>query len=116
MISKDIYHSDGFLSLSASAKLLYTYLDLNADDDGFASPLMQKLVLGVGDEAENELIEAGFLLPFPEAKVVLIVHWLLSNRIQGTRHTKSQYQKQLSSVMVQDGIYFMSANCRHRVT
>lgn len=37
MFSKEVMDSDTFIDMTTNAKLLYVYLNLNADDEGFIS-------------------------------------------------------------------------------
>lgn len=37
MFSKEVMDSDIFIDMTTNAKLLYVYLNLNADDEGFIS-------------------------------------------------------------------------------
>lgn len=96
MISFEIYHDDRFTDLDVSARLLYTYLVLVADDDGFFTGTKQAVFLsGATDEDLQKLTEAGYLYKF-ESGVYVIKHWKLMNTIQKDRYKPTIHLNELA--------------------
>ena len=86
MISKDIYLDDKFSDLPVTARLLYTYCDLLADDDGFISSVKQALFFSnAGTDDLQSLIDANFIIKF-ESGVYCLKHWRLMNEIRKDRY------------------------------
>ena len=86
MISKDIYLDDKFSDLPVTTRLLYTYCDLLADDDGFISSVKQAMFFSnAGKDDLQNLVNSKFLIKF-ESGVYCIRHWkLMKLRKTGTR-------------------------------
>lgn len=85
MFSRSLVESDNFLSMSRNANLLYFYLNLEADDDGFVSTVIRTTgSLGFskaeGEEVIKELVDKGYILKFSSG-IILIKHWLQQNQI-----------------------------------
>lgn len=86
MISKDIYLDDKFTDLSVKARMLYTYCDLLADDDGFISSVKQALFFSNAETDDlQSLIDANFIIKF-ESGVYCLKHWRLMNEIRKDRY------------------------------
>jgi hypothetical protein len=89
--SKTIIDTDAFQDMSQTAQLLYFYLNMSADDDGFVSN--PKRIMRAGGFAEDDfkiLLAKRFLLSF-ESGVVVIKHWLIHNTIRIDRYTETSY-------------------------
>ena len=100
MISKSIVESDMFLDMPASAKLLYFYLIINADDDGFING--PKKVIRITNSTEDDLkvlMAKSFIYLF-ETGVVVIKHWKMQNSIQKDRYHKTTNVKEMNMLMV----------------
>ncbi len=100
MFSKNIVESDMFLDMPASAKLLYFYLLLNADDDGFVNG--PKKVIRETNSTEDDLkvlVAKSFIYLF-ETGVVVVRHWKMQNTIQKDRYRKSTNNKEMSMLTV----------------
>jgi len=98
--SKTIIETDAFQDMSQTAQLLYFYLNMNADDDGFvANP---KRIMRSGGFAEDDfkvLLAKRFLLTF-ESGVVVIKHWLIHNTIRKDRYTETPYLKEKETLKI----------------
>lgn len=97
MISNVIYEHDEFLDMPHSAIVLYTYLNLSADDEGFVSntkSIMRKV--RASEDDLKILLAKRYILGFDNGKsVVVIKHWLIHNtirqdRIKATNHIKEK--------------------------
>ena len=76
MFSQSVVTSAKFLRLNETAKLLYFYLGLAADDEGIAEGLLTLRTIQA-DEAElDELANSGFIQFLDrENLIVFITHW-----------------------------------------
>lgn len=100
MIAKSIYESDKFTDLPVTARLLYTYMCLNADDDGMLTNIKQLLFLTTANNDDlSKLIESGYVIKFPSG-VYVIRHWLQMNKVQATRKVVTNYIDELSQLRV----------------
>lgn len=106
MISKTIFQEDKFTDLSITARLLYCYLILEADDDGFfASKKTALMFTGAKKEDLKKLVDNGYIIEFPSG-VYVIRHWLQMNRVQETRKTPTIHIDELAQLQIEkDGSY-----------
>ena len=106
MFSKKIVETDYFMEMSPTAKLLYFYLNMGADDDGFVgNPRMIKVISGATDDDLKILIAKQFIIPF-ESGVIVIKDWRIHNYIQKDRYNKTQYTNEMSQLKIEEnGMY-----------
>jgi hypothetical protein len=100
--SKTIIETDAFQDMSQTAQLLYFYLNLNADDDGFVGN--PKRIMRSGGFAEDDfkvLLAKRFLLRF-ENGVVVIKHWLIHNTIRHDRYCETTYLKEKETLKIKE--------------
>ena len=100
MISKDILYCDEFLSLPDKEKVLYVYLLINADDDGFLKNY--KHIISTVEATQTtleKLIDSDFVKEF-ESGVIVLTHWLCQNQVQPTKKTDTLFQDELSLLEV----------------
>lgn len=91
MFSKKITHTDAFLDMSQGAKVLYFYLALEADDDGFVdSPKRIIKMIGANEDDYKLLIVKKFIILF-ESGICVVKHWLIHNYIQSDRYSPTQW-------------------------
>lgn len=109
MFAKTIIESDAFLDMSSDAKALYFFLGIQADDDGFVNkPNSIRRMVGVSEEALQELIDNHFLIEF-ETGVVVIKHWMINNAIRKDRYTPTKYTEEKAKLRVKEnGAYTMA--------
>ena len=114
MFSKKIVETDYFMEMSPTAKLLYFYLNMSADDDGFVgNPKMIKMLSGATDDDLKILIAKQFIIPF-DSGVIVIKDWKIHNYIQKDRYNKTQYTNEKSQLTVEEnGMY---TKCIHNVS
>lgn len=104
-ISKQIFNDDIFTDLEVQARLLYVYLVLNADDDGFLKNTKQMMFLSGADINDLQtLVSAGYLYEFPSGAFV-IRHWNMMNKVQPTRKADTIYQNEKSELTIINNIY-----------
>lgn len=104
MFSKYITNSDVFLDLPNDAKVLYFYLGMEADDDGFVAPKRVVRMLGVPEDNLKLLIVKGYVIPFEDG-VVVITHWKKNNDIRTDRYKETDYLEDKSKLHLSDGVY-----------
>lgn len=102
MFSKKIIETDVFMEMSPTAKLLYFYLNMSADDDGFVgNPKTIKLVSGATDDDLKILIAKQFIIPF-DSGVIVIKDWKIHNYIQKDRYNQTQYLDEKKQLLVEE--------------
>lgn len=113
MFSKKIVETDFFMEMSPTAKLLYFYLNMSADDDGFVgNPKTIKLISGATDDDLKILIAKQFIIPF-DSGVIVIKDWKIHNYIAKDRYNETQYIKEKSELSIEEnGSY---TKCIHDV-
>ncbi len=94
MFSPKITRSDAFLSMPASARLLYYDLSLDADDDGFVDkPRSIMRMTGASDDDFTLLAAKSFVIPF-QSGIIVIKHWWINNYIRGDRYKETTYTEE----------------------
>lgn len=113
MFSKKIIETDLFMEMPATAKLLYFYLNMSADDDGFVgNPKTIKLISGATDDDLKILIAKQFIIPF-DSGVIVIKDWKIHNYIAKDRYNETQYINEKSELIIEEnGSY---TKCIHDV-
>ena len=102
MFSKKIVETDFFMEMSPTAKLLYFYLNMSADDDGFVgNPKTIKLISGATDDDLKILIAKQFIIPF-DSGVIVIKDWKIHNYIQKDRYNQTQYLDEKKQLLVEE--------------
>ena len=102
MFSKTIIDSDVFLTLPASSQALYFHLGLHADDDGFVNSPMKIIKIVGADKADFENLISNNLIIHFESGIVAITHWKIHNYIQKDRYHPTIYQKEFSSLSLDE--------------
>lgn len=100
MFSKQIVHTDDFLDMSDGSKVLYFYLNLEADDDGFVDSTKKVMrMINAKEDDYKVLLAKRFILEF-ENKICVIKHWLIHNYIAKDRYSPTKYieQKKILSI------------------
>lgn len=92
--------------MTASARMLYTYLVVNADDDGFVKNV-KAVQKGCGCHAAalHQLLQSQYLIAFTSG-VCVIKHWHLMNKVSPSKYKKTLYTAEKSLLALDDdGIY-----------
>lgn len=110
MFSIGLLESDSFLELSNDAKVVYFYLAIRSDDDGFSKcPKAIKRMLGLDDMAFqtslNDLEKAQLIYIIDG--VFVVRHWNKSNRIQKDRYHSTEFKSILNKLILIDKIYYL---------
>jgi hypothetical protein len=101
MFDREIMELDNFVDMPTSTRLLYVYICLDADDEGFlGSPKRVMRAFGGSEDDIKILIAKGFLVTF-ESGVVVITNWnehnkIRADRIKPTRFTIEKEQLQVA--------------------
>ncbi|RXS52144.1 replisome organizer [Lactococcus lactis] len=102
MFSKKIVETDLFMEMPPTAKILYFYLNMSADDDGFVgNPKTIKLISGATDDDLKILIAKQFIIPF-DSGVIVIKDWKIHNYIQKDRYNQTQYLDEKKQLLVEE--------------
>ena len=101
MIAKSVICKDDFYDLPAETKVLYLYVNMEADDDGFCDSV-RAVMRTCGADRENlrQLIDSGFLLEF-KGDVVAVRHWKTNNCIRADRYHPTRHAKERASLSVE---------------
>ena len=95
MLSKAFISSASFMKMSDSAKLLYVYLNVNADDDGIVEVFPYSQMLGTPEDDVKVLLTKGFIFFFYFFWLAFLPHWLQNQYIRNDRYKASIYHNQL---------------------
>ena len=95
MISREILYDDNFLALPSSSRLLYVYLQIDADNEGIVSGKRGSMLAAEASQDDYEKLEAnGFVLTI-DGKPVLR-HWYKVNRFSNKEMRAHAKTKELS--------------------
>ena len=97
MFSKAVTGSGRFLQLSATARLLYYDLGMQADDDGVVEAFAVLRLTGAAWVDLEALVDGGFVRLLNSDLVAHIVHWRQNNCIQKDRYHPSVYRPLLDA-------------------
>lgn len=111
MMNVSFTERDDFLELSNESKLLYFYIQLSADDDGFfSSPKKIIKMLGSEDAYIEELVSKGFLIPIHDRSLYVITHWNVHNHIPPTKHAETIFQEEKQHLFIDENrVYHISS-------
>lgn len=110
MFDRAIIETDHFLNVSLSAKAIYFLLGMEADDEGFVSPLrIVRLYGGEPGDIKN-LIDAGLIIPF-KSGVVVITDWNQNNWLDGRRIKPTQYQNEKKMLTLTEDKKYELSDC-----
>ncbi|MDO4775543.1 MAG: replisome organizer, partial [Aerococcaceae bacterium] len=112
MFSNRIIDSDDFLDLPDTTKVLYFYLNMKADDDGFISnPRGIMRLLGAKQDDMKLLISKQFIIAF-QSGVVVIKDWRIHNYIRNDRKKNTTHLEEQKLISLEDnGSYTLNNDC-----
>ena len=96
MFNYDVLVEKSFLELSDKAKVLYLYLNVNADNEGVVSTTVAMKTINASDDELEELIKAKYLIKTYGDRVI-IRHWYMHNNLRADSK-KSVYRDDLALV------------------
>lgn len=92
MISRKIAEDDRFVDMHPVSKLLYFYLVLNADDDGFVGSVKMINFLTNADQSNyDELLKNNLILEPTKNGVYVITDWYAQNKIEPKIYKATEY-------------------------
>lgn len=116
MFSNSVIGSDEFIEMPDSSQVLYFYLSMQADDDGFVDNW--KSIMRMTGKKEDDLkilIAKAFIIPF-DTGVIVIRHWRLNNYIQKDRYKETIHKKEKSLLELdKNNVYNLDTGCIHRI-
>ena len=103
MFSKDVLMTDDFLDLPPTTKVLYFFLNLEADDDGFvANPRTVMRFIGSTKDDMKLLVEGNYVLLF-DTGVVVITDWTEHNSIRKDRKKATRFVEEMQQIVLVEG-------------
>ena len=110
MFDKTITNADDFLEMPISSQVLYFHLSMNADDDGFINNWKSIMrMTGTKEDDLKVLIAKQYIIPF-DSGVIVIKHWRINNFLRKDRHVETKYQKELSTLQINDNQEYWLTN------
>lgn len=94
MISNDVVRTTLFQEMSQGAQLLYFFLNLSADDDGFNNDVMAEMERTKATKEDlSQLLRRGFIYAF-ESGVIVVRDWLINNNVPAKQYKPSEHIKE----------------------
>ena len=105
MISNAVTDAYRFQSMEPQTQLLYVYLCLKADDDGFVgNPYLFTHLTGCGERDLETLAQRGYVILF-ESGIAAVVHWHIHNTIKKDRYNPTVHTEELAQLRLEDKCY-----------
>ena len=113
MFSKKVIETDKFFDMSSKTQLIYFYLNLEADDDGFIGNIKKQMrVMGGTSKQLDELVDNGYIIMF-DTGVAVIAHWRVHNLIRKDRYTETVYKNELELLYADEqNVYRLATKCQ----
>lgn len=103
MFSKDVLMTDDFLDLPPTTKVLYFFLNLEADDDGFVgNPRTVMRFIGSTKDDMKLLVEGNYVLLF-DTGVVVVTDWTEHNSIRRDRKKATRFVEEMQQIALVEG-------------
>ena len=100
MISTEIINDEQFVDMKPTARLLYIYLLVNADDDGMIRQTKTMLWRASATEEDlKSLTEKGYIHQFHSGTIV-ILDWKTMNHITGAKYHRTKYESELAMLTI----------------
>ena len=105
MISNAVTDAYRFQSMEPQTQLLYVYLCLKADDDGFVgNPYLFMHLTGCGEGDLETLAQRGYVILF-ESGIAAVVHWHIHNTIKKDRYNPTVHKAEHAQLRLEDKCY-----------
>ncbi len=112
MFTVELMDSDRFSDLPANVQMLYIYMSVHADDEGFVSGGRRMAKLYNCPEGLELLEQAGFIIRFPSG-VLVITDWYINNTIRKDRSMATIYQAERNLLHLENDRYVLTeTNCQ----
>ena len=106
MLSNEIVGDERFIEMSAECQILYVFLNMAADDEGFVQPKSVMRQVGAKEESLKILMAKGFVIPL-RGQVVVVRHFKLHNHIRKERITPTVFQEEKQRLQLHDSKYYL---------
>ena len=108
MIHRAVICSDEFIEMSYEAQALFYQLQIEADAYGLLSSVKKiTRTIGVEDSVLQELINAGFVIPFGNG-VIALTHWNVANTRKNDRTEKTHFPQELNMLKEDENkVYYL---------
>ena len=109
-ITKDVLCQTSYCDMNYTEKMLYIYLVLSADDDGFVgNPKKIQQTYTYNRKALSVLEKNGFIITFPN-DVCVLTHWNMMNKVPPSKHVDTIYTAEKARLRVdKKGVYHLIA-------
>lgn len=108
MFHAELIESDEFFALSSAAQNLYFHLGLRTDDEGFIAGCSFTLLRTHATQEDlQQLVQAGFIIDFPDSHVLLMRHFYLNNDLRRNRWRPTIHAEERRQVYLQDKVYHL---------
>ena len=109
-ITKDVLCQTTYCDMNYTEKMLYIYLVLSADDDGFVgNPKKIQQTYTYNRQALSVLEKNGFIITFPN-DVCVLTHWNMMNKVPPSKHVDTIYTAEKARLRVdKKGVYHLIA-------
>lgn len=109
-ITKDVLCQTSYCDMNYTEKMLYIYLVLSADDDGFVgNPKKIQQTYTYNRKALSVLEKNGFIITFPN-NVCVLTHWNMMNKVPPSKHVDTIYTAEKARLRVdKKGVYHLIA-------
>ena len=104
MFTTEFVDADRFLDLPVNVQMLYIYMNLHADDEGFVGGSKRMAALYDCPDGLDLLEKENFIIRFGSG-VLVIVDWHLNNTIRKDRSVPTFHQKERQQLQVINGRY-----------
>lgn len=95
MMSKQFVNNASFMKMSDSAKLLYFYLNVNADDDGIVEAYAYSQMLNTPEDDVKVLCQKEFIVFLNDDWLAFLPHWLINQQLRADRYKPSIHRNTL---------------------
>lgn len=108
MFHAELIESDEFFALSTAAQNLYFHLGLRTDDEGFIAGCSFTLLRTHATQEDlQQLVRAGFIISFPDSRVLLMRHFYLNNDLRRNRWRPTIHAEERRQVYLHDKVYHL---------
>ena len=111
MLARSVILMGEFTELSAKAQVLYIFLNMQADDDGFvgkAGPVLRQCACS--RRQLQELVDRGLVLQLDTGPLV-VTHWHVHNQIRKDRYKPTFFQSEKKNLLKDgNGAYYLATD------
>lgn len=104
MITAEFVDEDRFMELPVEVQMLYIYMNLHADDEGFVPGSKRMANMYQCPQGLEQLEQEDFIIRFPSG-VVVLVDWYRNNTVRKDRSLATFYQTERSQLQLLNGRY-----------